>query len=25
VENTFWVAEGGLKHLTFSPEELVVL
>jgi Xaa-Pro dipeptidase len=25
VENTFWVAESGLKHLTFSSEELVVL
>lgn len=25
VENTFWVTEGGLKHLTFSSEELVVL
>ena len=25
VENTFWVAQDGLKHLTFSPEELAVL
>ena len=25
VENTFWVAQDGLKHLTFTPEELVVL
>ncbi|MEJ2490855.1 MAG: Xaa-Pro peptidase family protein [Desulfuromonadales bacterium] len=25
VENTFWVAEDGLKHLTFSSQELVVL
>jgi Xaa-Pro dipeptidase len=25
IENTFWVEQGGLKHLTFSPEELVVL
>jgi Xaa-Pro dipeptidase len=25
IENTFWVAEDGLKHLTFSPQELVVL
>ncbi len=25
IENTFWVAKDGLKHLTFSPEELVVL
>jgi len=25
VENTFWVAQDGLKHLTFSSEELAVL
>jgi len=25
IENTFWVAQDGLKHITFSPEELVVL
>ncbi len=25
IENTFWVAADGLKHITFSPEELVVL
>ncbi|BCR04527.1 peptidase M24 [Desulfuromonas versatilis] len=25
VENTFWVAKDGLKHLTFSSEDLVVL
>jgi len=25
IENTFWVAVDGLKHLTFSDEELVVL
>lgn len=25
VENTFWVAPGGLKHLTFTSEDLVVL
>jgi Xaa-Pro dipeptidase len=25
VENTFWVEQDGLKHLTFSPEDLVVL
>ncbi|WP_027714565.1 Xaa-Pro peptidase family protein [Desulfuromonas sp. TF] len=25
VENTFWVAKDGLKHITFSSEELVVL
>jgi Xaa-Pro dipeptidase len=25
VENTFWVAGDGLKHITFSSEELVVL
>lgn len=25
VENTFWVAPEGLKHLTFTSEELVVL
>ncbi len=25
VENTFWVATDGLKHLTFSNQELVVL
>jgi Xaa-Pro dipeptidase len=25
VENTFWVAQDGLKHLTFTSEELVVL
>jgi Xaa-Pro dipeptidase len=25
VENTFWVGENGLKHLTFSNQELVVL
>ena len=25
VENTFWVAADGLKHLTFSSHELIVL
>jgi Xaa-Pro dipeptidase len=25
IENTFWVEQDGLKHLTFSPEELVIL
>ncbi|MGK2905212.1 MAG: M24 family metallopeptidase [Desulfuromonadales bacterium] len=25
VENTFWVGENGLKHLTFSNQELIVL
>ena len=25
VENTFWVGKDGLKHLTFSNQELVVL
>jgi Xaa-Pro dipeptidase len=25
IENTFWVGRDGLKHLTFSSEELVVL
>jgi Xaa-Pro aminopeptidase len=25
VENTFWVEDDGLKHLTFSDQELVVL
>jgi Xaa-Pro aminopeptidase len=25
IENTFWVADDGLKHLTFSDQELVVL
>ncbi len=25
IENTFWLEKDGLKHLTFSPEELVVL
>jgi len=25
VENTFWVGENGLKHLTFANQELVVL
>jgi len=25
IENTFWVAPDGLKHLTFSSEELAVL
>ena len=25
IENTFWVAEDGLKHITFSKEELVIL
>jgi Xaa-Pro dipeptidase len=25
VENTFWVAAEGLKHLTFSNQELIVL
>lgn len=25
VENTFWVAADGLKHLTFTSEDLVVL
>jgi Xaa-Pro dipeptidase len=25
IENTFWVEEDGLKHLTFSSEELVIL
>ena len=25
IENTFWVAQDGLKHLTFSSEELAIL
>jgi len=25
IENTFWVADDGLKHLTYSDEELAVL
>jgi Xaa-Pro dipeptidase len=25
VENTFWVAKDGLKHLTFSNQDLIVL
>ena len=25
VENTFWVGENGLKHLTFSNQELIIL
>jgi len=25
IENTFWVADDGLKHITFSNEELAVL
>ena len=25
IENTFWVEEDGLKHLTFSNEELAIL
>ena len=25
VENTFWVGDSGLKHLTFSNQELIVL
>ena len=25
IENTFWVAQDGLKHITFSKEELVIL
>ena len=25
IENTFWVAPDGLKHLTFSSEELAIL
>lgn len=25
IENTFWVEDDGLKHLTFSSEELVVV
>jgi len=25
IENTFWVADDGLKHLTYSNEELAVL
>ncbi len=25
IENTFWVEQDGLRHLTFSPEELVIL
>jgi len=25
IENTFWVADDGLKHITFSKEELAIL
>lgn len=25
VENTFWVAKDGLKHLTFASQELIIL
>ncbi len=25
IENTFWVEKDGLKHLTFSPEEVAIL
>jgi Xaa-Pro dipeptidase len=25
IENTFWVAQDGLKHITFADEELVIL
>jgi len=25
VENTFWVEDDGLKHLTYSDQELAVL
>ena len=25
IENTFWVADDGLKHLTFADQELVIL
>ncbi|HAD03205.1 MAG: peptidase M24 [Desulfuromonadales bacterium GWC2_61_20] len=25
IENTFWLEQGGLKHITFTSEELVVL
>jgi Xaa-Pro dipeptidase len=25
IENTFWVAEDGLKHITFSKEEMAIL
>lgn len=25
IENTFWVAEEGLKHITFSSEEMAIL
>lgn len=25
IENTFWVADDGLKHLTFSSQDLVIL
>ena len=25
VENTFWVCKEGLKHLTFSDQNLIVL
>jgi Xaa-Pro dipeptidase len=25
VENTFWVAKDGLKHLTYSDQELTIL
>lgn len=25
IENTFWVAKDGLKHITFSKEELAIL
>lgn len=25
VENTFWVGDDGLKHLTFADQELVIL
>ena len=25
IENTFWVAQDGLRHITFADQELVVL
>jgi Xaa-Pro dipeptidase len=25
IENTFWVAPDGLKHLTFSSQDLIIL
>lgn len=25
IENTFWVAKEGLKHITFSNEEMAIL